>query len=60
MSLPVDGFTDMLSELRFNQPRIATVPVIRFLSADEVEVREAARKIHRRFEHVIRIGDKGS
>ena len=38
--------------------RIAAVPIIRFLPADEVEMCEPAREIHRRFEHVIGIGNQ--
>ena len=60
MPLPVEGFTNMFSELFFNQPRITAVPVIRLLSANEIEMCEPAREIHRRLEHVIRIRNQSS
>ena len=55
---PVDRLAHVVAELCFDEARVAAVPVVRFLPANEIEVGEAAGVVHGRLEHVVGVGDQ--
>ncbi len=56
---PVDRLAHVAAELMLDRARVAALPVVRLLPADEVEVGEATGEVHGRLEHVVGVGDQG-